>query len=82
MNPVRVSWCVATALIFTLAAWNATRCYPPLPNPLVLDFVTSSQALTSWVPLPYRSEAKILFRKRPHFFQIGYRQGPGSDQVR
>ncbi len=46
--------------------------------PLVLDGESSAGAYTSWVPFPFMREAKILFKSRANYFQVGYRQGVGS----
>jgi hypothetical protein len=46
--------------------------------PLVLDQEHASGAFISWVPIPYRTSAKILVRGDPHYFQVSHREGPGS----
>ncbi len=50
----------------------------PWQNPLVLDAGQASGAYLSWVPFPFHHEAKILFRNKPHYYQVSYGQGPGS----
>jgi hypothetical protein len=50
----------------------------PWKSPLVLDGDASSGAYTSWVPFPFHHEAKVLFRGKAHYYQVSYRQGPGS----
>lgn len=47
-------------------------------TPLVLDGDASAGAYTSWVPLPFMREAKVLFRNKANYYQINYRTGPGS----
>lgn len=48
--------------------------------PLVLDGELSAGGYTSWVPYPFAREAKVLFRSRVNFYQVSYRQGPGSSK--
>jgi D-arabinan exo alpha-(1,3)/(1,5)-arabinofuranosidase (non-reducing end) len=50
----------------------------PFQAPLVLGYGASSQAFLSYAPFAYLHEAKILFKSDPHYFQVTYRQGPGS----
>jgi len=50
----------------------------PWQKPLVLDAEMSSGGYTSWVPFPFHHEAKILFKGKAHYYQVSYRQGPGS----
>ncbi|WP_438043900.1 DUF2961 domain-containing protein [Sorangium sp. So ce128] len=50
----------------------------PWRSPLVLDVDASSGAYTSYVPFAWSSEAKVLFRGVPIYYQITYREGPGA----
>src|SRR5262249_28750007 len=50
----------------------------PFRAPLVLGYEASSQAYLSYVPFAYHREAKILFKRDPHYFQVTYREGLGS----
>lgn len=50
----------------------------PWKAPLVLDHPKSSGAYLSLVPFPYEHEASIKIRGYPYFYQVTYRQGPGT----
>lgn len=50
----------------------------PFRAPLVLGQADSSGGFTSYAPLPFRREAKVRMKKRPHYYQISYRTGPGA----
>jgi hypothetical protein len=47
-------------------------------SPLVMGYNETSGSFLSYLPIPYQSDAKILFRGNPHYFQVTYRQGVGS----
>lgn len=49
-------------------------------TPLVMGFEASSGAFLSYVPFGYAREAKILFKGKPHYYQVTYREGKGSSQ--
>jgi len=49
----------------------------PVP-PMVMDQEHSSGGFVSWVPIPYRTGAKIRIHGEPHYFQVNHREGPGS----
>ncbi len=44
MNVVPARWLVALALFAALATWRVDRFYPPLPNPLELEFVLAPRS--------------------------------------
>lgn len=44
--------------------------------PLLMDY--QDGAFISYMPFSYSREARILFKGDPHYFQVTYRQGPGS----
>lgn len=50
----------------------------PWAFPLVHDQKQGSGAFISHVPFPYKSEALILVRSKPHFYQVTYREGHGA----
>ncbi len=50
----------------------------PFRAPLVLGQDASSGGFISYAPLPFRREAKVRMKKRPHYYQISYRTGPGA----
>lgn len=52
----------------------------PWKSPLVLGFQESSGAFLSYAPIPFAKEAKILWKAKPKYFQVTYRQGAGSSQ--
>jgi hypothetical protein len=47
-------------------------------SPLVLGYQESSGGFLSYVPFTYSREAKILFRRDPHYYQVTYREGAGA----
>jgi hypothetical protein len=50
----------------------------PWQAPLVLGYQASSGGYLSYVPFSYTREARILLKGDPHYFQVTYREGPGS----
>lgn len=50
----------------------------PWHAPLVLDRERSSGAYLSYVPFPYASDGRILFKGDPGFYQVTYRTGAGA----
>jgi hypothetical protein len=56
-------------------------------SPLVMAYQETSGSFLSYLPIPYKSDAKILFVGTPEYFQVTYRQGdgtssgPSADQV-
>ncbi|HEX4924754.1 MAG TPA: hypothetical protein VFV50_11740, partial [Bdellovibrionales bacterium] len=50
----------------------------PWKSPLVNDIKEAAGSYVSYVPFAFKSEAMILMRSNPHFYQVTYREGPGS----
>lgn len=49
-------------------------------SPLVMSWDEASGSYLSYVPYPYKHDARILFKGNPQYYQVTYREGVGASE--